>query len=410
MPRSNIVTGLDIGTTKVCAVIGEIGQGGDVDVIGVGVSPSLGLRKGVIVDLDSTVKAISEAVARAEHMAGVNVRSAYVGIAGAHISSVNSRGVVAVSGQNREISDTDVERVIDAAKVISIPPDREIVHVIPCEYVIDGCRGIKDPTGMAGIRLEVETHIITGAATSIQNVVRSVERAGLSIEDKVLQPLASGEAVLTAAERELGVMLLDIGGGTTDIAVFCEGTVRHTAVIPIGGNHVTNDIAVGLRTPVPEAEEIKKEFGCAMAEPVPGDETIDIITASAKRTERIPRRLLCSIIEPRLREILEMVNRDIRASGYHGSIPAGVVLTGGTSLIENIGELAMETLDLPVRVGVPQGITGLVDVVSSPSFATGVGLARLGAKEIAAGLDERGGGSLFGELLSGIRDWFRDLF
>lgn len=428
MGQKKIVTSLDIGTTKVCAIIAEIEREGLLEVIGIGTSHSFGLRKGVVVDIDQTVRSILDATTKAERMAGVKIESAYVGIAGAHINSMNSRGVVAVTGPSREIKESDIMRVVEAAQFINIPPDRQIIHVLPREFVIDGCRGIKDPLGMSGTRLEVETHIVTGALTSVQNLMKSVQKAGISVtEDQViLEPLAASEAVLTDDERNLGVVLVDIGGGTTDIAIFIEGNIAYTSVLPIGGDHVTSDIAVGLRCPVPRAEELKIRKGCAVVNMVDEDERVEVLAISGKKNSEVSRRYLCEIIEPRMYEIFSLVQKEIVKAGYEGLLPAGVVLTGGASLMEGNIELASDILGMPVRIGTPEGVHGLMDFISedvyrfrqepsessSAVFATAVGLLRYGANNIY--FEEQGGSSEGKNLMDGffgrLRGWFKDFF
>src|SRR5205807_1555590 len=321
----DLVVGLDVGTTKVCAIITEPAPRGSLNVIGVGSAPSRGLRRGIVVNIDSTVEAIRAAVAEAEQMAGVEISGAYAGIAGGHIRGVNSRGVVGITGKNHEVSDADVERVIEAARAINLPQDREIIHVLPQTFTVDDGDGVREPVGMSGVRLEVECHIITGAITSVQNVVRSVNRAGLAVEDIVLEPLASAEAVLSADEKELGVLLIEIGGGTTNVALFREGAIWHTAVLPLGGDHITNDIAVGLRTPAAEAEELKKRYGCALTARVPAQETIDVPSVGGRKPRELSRQVLSEIIQPRVEEIFMLVARDLNRAGFEDAATAGVV-------------------------------------------------------------------------------------
>lgn len=415
MAARRIFAGLDIGTTKVCTVIGEADEEGQLEIVGFGRAASEGLRRGVVVDLDATARAIADSVAGAERMAGVTVESVHVGVPAANVECINSHGVVAVSRQDREISQEDVERVLEAARVIPVPPDREVIHVLPREFIVDGCRGIQSPVGMSGIRLEVETHIITGSATSLQNVIKSVTRAGLVVEQATIQPLASGEAVLSPEERELGVAVVDMGGGSTDVAVFQEGSISHTAVIPIAGRHITNDIAVGLRTLYPVAEEIKKNWGCAKADLVDEGEVIDINGSGTSHPVRVSRAMLCRIIEARVREILEMVAAEIAKASKGGQLPAGVVITGGCALLSGISDLASEVLDLPVRVGAPQRIYGMADVVTSPVYSTAVGLVRRswaegGGARVQPRQRSRGSslGSRLSSFIQGIKNWFDD--
>lgn len=388
-----IVTGLDIGTTKICAIIAEVSEDdNNIDIIGIGLSPSHGLRKGIVVDIDQTSKAIKDAYKKAERMAGINIESAIVGIAGAHISSLNSHGVVAVTGEEKEIKETDIKRVMDAAKIIPLSAEEEMLHVLAREFIVDGCAGIKDPLGMSGVRLEVETHIITGSSTSIQNLVKSVLRAGLSVDEIVLEPLASSQSVLTTDEKELGVVLVDIGGGTTDIMVFHEGSICYSAVLPVGGNHVSNDIAVGLRTPIAEAEKIKIKHGCAFSSLVENDEYIEVSLASGKESKKVGLKSLCEVIEPRMQEIFTLVKRELDRVGPRDLTPGGVVITGGASLLTGAAQLAAEVIELPVRLGEPGYLNGLSDVIDNPVyikkddkvpkaiFSTAVGLVEYGVR------------------------------
>jgi len=404
--RENIIVGLDIGTTKVCAIVGKQ-VNGSVDIQGIGLSPSYGLRKGVVVNIDNTVESIKKAVEDASRMAGVEINSVFAGIGGGHIKSLNSHGVIAVSRSDREITQEDVDRVVDAAKAISVPLDREVIHVIPQEFIIDNQDGIREPVGMSGVRLEVEVHIVTAAVTSAQNIYKSVQRAGVYVEDIVLQPLAASEAILNRDEKELGVAMVDIGGGTTDIVIFCEGGVRHTSVLAIGGNQVTTDIAIGLRTPNAEAEDLKKKYGCAMVDLAAEGEEIKVPGVGGRPDKSVPRRALAEIIQPRIEEIFTLVGQEIRANGYEDNIASGLAVTGGTALLPGIADVAEKILELPVRIGKPQGISGLVDVVNSPLYAAGVGLVLYGAKSRSAGVGivEPGSGA-FGK----IKDWFKEFF
>jgi len=375
MPKNTYIVGLDIGTRKVAVIIGEVTEERKVEVIGIGAADSKGLRKGVVVDLEATTSAIRKAQEEAELMAGVEIQSAFVGISGAHIKSFNSRGVIAVSGKNREISREDVRRVIDQSKAVSIPPDREIIHVIPQEFVVDEQDGIKAPLGMSGIKLEVNVHIVTSAITSVQNLRTCVERAEIGIEQIVLNQIATANSILTHDEKELGVGLIDIGAGTTEVAIFERGSLWYTSIIPIGGDNFTNDIAVGLRTPIPEAEKIKKKFGCVAGPALEEQETIEVPSVGKARKPRLlGRQILADIIQPRAEEIFRLVDGDIKRMGYEKSLNSGVVLTGGTSLLDGLEEVAEEIFDLPVRRGDPAGVSGLVDRVSTPDYATAVGL------------------------------------
>ena len=407
--KENLMVGLDIGTTKICAIVGEIKDGGRIDIIGIGSHASRGLRKGVVVNIESTVESIKKAVEEAELMAGVDIKAVYAGIAGGHIKGFNSRGVIAV--KDKEISKSDMDRVIDAARAVAIPLDREVLHILPQEFIIDNQDGIKEPLGMSGVRLEAEVHIVTGAVTSVQNIIKSCHRADLEVLDIVLEPLASGEAVLTQEEKDLGVAVVDVGGGTTDIAIFLDGSIRHTAVFAIGGNHLTNDIAVGLRTPSTEAEKIKKKYGCALTSLVMDNETIEVPSMGGRAPRVLSRQVLSEIIQPRAEEIFELVNREIRKTSYEEMIASGIVLTGGTAIMEGIPEVAEDVLDLPVRRGKPINIGGLVDIVNSPLYATGVGLVLYGAKGVGAnGTIKFTDENLFGRVLSRMKEWVGELF
>lgn len=407
----SIVVGLDIGTTKICAIIAEVNGNRAVDIIGIGTSPSRGLRKGVVVNIDVTVESIRRAIAEAELMAGVRAGAAFVGIAGGHIKGLNSRGVIAISGRDHEVTPQDVERVIDAAKAVALPVDREVIHVLPQEFLIDGQAGIKEPVGMSGVRLEAEVHIVTGAVTSAQNIIKCANRAGVEVQDIVLQQLASSEATLAQEERELGVVLVDIGGGTSDLAVFVDGSIYHTAVLSLGGDHVTNDIAIGLRTPAQEAEGIKKKYGCALASLVKKDETIEVPSVGGRRPRVLSRQTLCEVIQPRMEEIFGLVEREIHRAGYAGQVAAGVVVTGGSSILEGVPELAEQIFDLPVRRGHPTGVGGLTDVVASPTYATGVGLVLYGAENRHQRRFHRvTDRNIFDRVVARMREWFGELF
>ncbi len=376
MSRKEFIAGLDIGTTKTCCVLADVDlDTGAVDIIGVGLTPSDGLRKGVVVDLDATTKAIRSAVDKAQQMAGnVLIRSVVVGVTGEHISSLNSRGVIAITAPEREITASDVDRVVEASKVIVLPPEREIVHSIPRGFSVDGQDGVKDPVGMSGGRLEVETHIVTGSTSFLDNVAKCVQRAGLAVDVTVLEPIATSEAAVIPAEKDLGVALIDIGGGTTDVAVFTGGEIYYTAVLPVGGNHVTNDIAVGLRAAREEAERAKIESGCAIVEMVQDDGTFRITSLGAEESRELPREILAKIIEPRMQEICQMAREELMKSGYLEMLPAGTVLTGGGAMMPGAVDLYERILGMPVRLGLPRDVGGLNDTVQSPIYATGVGL------------------------------------
>jgi cell division protein FtsA len=415
--QERIIVGMDVGTTKICTVVGEVGRGAALNVLGVGVAQSHGLAKGMVVDIAETVRSISLSLERAERLSGCKIGSAYVGVAGSHVASLNSRGVVAVSRADRVITQEDVRRAVDAARAISIPTQREVLHVIPRAYVVDGHEGVRDPVGMAGFRLEVETHIVTGAVTALQNLVRCVQRAGIEVDDLVLQPLASSEAALSEQERNLGAVLIDIGGGTTDVAVFIEGSIWHSVVLPVGGSHLTNDLSIVLKVPAEAAERLKVLYGQVLPPPTihdlfgkprrkpaprpspaddeegrqlvgveviadteedapePPDAVVDVETFTPGVYQPVSQTLVSQILEARLEQIFGLVSAEIRRSGYEGLLPAGVVLTGGTARLPGVAELAQRVLNMPVRVSVPQGITGLTDTLDSPAYATAVGLA-----------------------------------
>jgi cell division protein FtsA len=402
--KDDLIVGLDIGTTKICVIVAEQTENG-IDIVGIGTHPSRGLRKGVVVDIDATVNSIKHAVEEAELMADCEITSVYAGIAGSHIRAFNSHGVVAV--KDREVSPSDVKRVIDGAKAVSIPMDREVIHVIPQEFIIDDQDGIREPLGMSGVRLEAKIHIVTAAVTSAQNIVKCANKAGLNVIDIVLEPLASAEASLAEDEQDLGVCLIDIGGGTTDVAVFGEGSIQHTSVLGLGGAHISNDIAVGLRTPFEEAERIKKRFGVASARYLASDDVISVPSVGGRRPREVSRKILCEIIEPRVDEILSLARQSLVKEGLEDRIPSGVVLTGGCSALEGLLDLAEEIFETPVRNGIPTHIGGLQDVVRGPMYATGVGLVLFGASQDHQNTrfrirDE----SIFGRVRQRMRDWF----
>ena len=405
--------GLDIGTTKISCIIAEMKESdaAGLSIVGIGNAPSEGLRRGVVVDLDKTVGSIERAVDEAERMAGVSVKAVTAGIAGDHIRSINSRGVIAVSRRDNEISAADVERVVEAAKAIAIPMDREIIHVIPQEFIVDDQDGISDPVGMSGVRLEAEVHIITGAVTSAKNICRAIQRAGLKVHDLVLEPLASSHAVLGRDERDLGVVLLDIGGGTTDVAVFFEGTIRHTAIIPCGGANVTNDLAIGLRTPIDKAEAVKIQHGCALAALVSAGDAVSVSGVGGRGDREISRHVLASMIEPRMEEIFALANKEVKKNHFAELLGGGVVLTGGTSLLPGVVELAEQVFEMPVRLGAPGGLGGLSEHVADPRFSTGVGLvlhAAHGESGEAIPTQRRTNGDRRNPL--DPRRWFEELF
>ncbi|NNF17916.1 MAG: cell division protein FtsA [Gammaproteobacteria bacterium] len=410
MPKrgeKNLIVGLDIGTSKVVAIVGEIDEEGEIQVIGIGTNPSRGLKKGVVVNIESTVQSIQRAVEEAELMADCEVHSVYAGIAGSHVKSLNSHGIVAI--REKEVTPSDVDRAIDSARAVAIPADQKMLHVLPQEFVIDGQEGIKEPIGMSGVRLEAKVHMVTGAASAAQNIIKCVQRCGLEVDDVVLEQLASSYSVLTEDEKELGVCLVDIGGGTTDIAVFAGGSIQHTAVIPIAGDQVTNDIAVSMRTPTQYAEEIKMRYACALSQLANPDETIEVPSVGDRPPRRLARQTLAEIVEPRYEELFSLISEELRRSGFEPMIAAGIVITGGTSKMEGAVELAEEVFHMPVRLGVPQHVFGLADVVRNPIHATGVGLLLFGRDS----LNQRGSD----HPVSGVQDvwermkaWFRGNF
>lgn len=411
MASEELIVGLDIGTTKVCAIVGEFNDTGGLEIIGVGTTPSRGLRRGVVINIEATVKSIQNAIESAELMSGREVHGVYTGVAGGHIEGINSRGVVAVTGKDREITKEDVDRVIDAAKAIVIPMDREVLHVIPQEFIVDAQGGIKNPVGMVGVRLEAEVHIITGAVTSAQNIVKCVNRAGFKVNDIVLEPLASSKAVLTSDEKELGVLLVDLGGGTTDVLVHLEGAPYHTEVLSIGGEQVTNDLSIMLKTPQEVAEKIKKAHGCCYAPAVLDDSEVAIPGVGGRPPRKVGRRAMADIIQPRMAEILGMVKEQIEKKGYLHLLGGGIVLTGGGSLLAGTTELAAEIFGLPARIGYPAKLGGLVAEYHDPMYATGVGLVMYGAsREGGEVLDMGGGDNTFTSVWDRMRMWFKDFF
>jgi cell division protein FtsA len=407
--KSNLIVGLDIGTSKICAVVGELTENG-IEIVGVGSHPSQGLRKGVVINIESTINSIKKAVEEAELMAGCDIATVFTGIAGGHIKGFNSHGIVAL--KNREVTHRDVDRVIEAAKAVAIPMDREVLHILPQEYIIDDQDGIREPLGMSGVRLEAKVHIVTGAVTSAQNIVKCCNRTGLNVADIVLEPLASAEAVLTPEERELGVAIIDIGGGTTDIALIHEGSVKHTAVLALGGNHLTSDIAAGLRTPITEAERIKQKFGYipSASETNHREERVEVPSVGGRNPQTIPRQLLGEIIAPRMEEIFELVRREIGRSGYGELLASGMVLTGGASLLPGSVELAEQIFRVPLRLGVPMHVGGLVDVISSPIYATGVGLVLYGFRQHDKNFFRIREKNVFSKVKGRMVDWFSEFF
>jgi cell division protein FtsA len=379
-----------------------------LEVVGIGTSPSRGMRKGVVINIESTVAAIRKAIREAELMAGCEIKSVFTGIAGGHIRGMNSQGVIAI--KNREVTSEDLQRVIDAAKAIAIPMDREVLHILPQEFIIDDQDGIREPLGMSGVRLEAKVHIVTGAVASAQNIIKSCNRAGVDVADIVLEQLASSEAVLSADEKELGVALVDIGGGTADIAIYSDGAIKHTSVLSIGGDHLTNDIAVGLRTPMAEAEKIKQAYGCCLTSMVGKDETIEVPSVGGREPRILSRQLLAEILEPRVEEMFSLINREIIKSGYDELIASGIVITGGTAILPGMPELAEQIFNLPVRRGTPIDIGGLADVVNSPIYASGVGLVKYGSMNRQAQKFKVGEDNMFERVSKRLKDMFSDFF
>ena len=404
--EENVIVGLDIGTTKICAVVGERTDG-EINIIGFGSHPSEGLRKGVVVDIESTVKSIKKAVEEAELMAGCEISSVYAGIAGGHITGFNSRGIVAIKGS--EITEQDVERVTGAAKAVAIPMDREVIHVLPQEYIIDDQAGIHNPIGMSGVRLEARVHIVTGAVTSANNIVKCANRAGLDVCDIVLESIASGEAVLTKEEREIGTALIDLGGGTTDLAIFSEDNIKHTFVLSLGGNNLTNDIAVGVRASLASAEKIKIQYGTCLSQEINPEEFIEIPGMGGRKSRSLPRQILGEILEPRVEEIFELIKREIYRSGMENSLVSGVVVTGGSALLEGVSDVAEMIFNLPTRLGKPRGIGGLVDVVSSSMHSTGVGLVLYGAAHDSKNKFRIRDTNIFNRIVYRMKNWFKEI-
>ncbi len=408
--KNRYLVGLDVGTSKVCAIVGELVDANGIDIVGIGVAESRGIRRGVIVNLEAAVDSIKKAVDEAELMAGVEIDAVHLSMAGPHIKGFNSRGVIAVAGKSREITRDDVRRAIEAAKAVSLPAGREILHVLPQDFVVDEQDGIGAPVGMTGARLEVNVHIVTSSTTATQNLVSCVNRAGVGVIDTVVEQIGAAEAVLTSDEKELGVALVDIGGGTTDIAIFERGSLWHTAVIGVGGDHFTSDIAVGLRMPIPDAEKLKRKCGCALSAMVDEDETIDVASVGGRRSRVMARRILSEILQPRAEEIFHLVWDEIRRAGYEKSLNSGIVLTGGGAILEGMPEIAEQIFDLPIRRGAPTGIGGLADHVGSPAFATAVGLVLYGQRHQVVEAVRSSGVGAFGRVAGRLKGLFREFF
>jgi cell division protein FtsA len=401
------LVGLDVGTSNVCAVVGESLDNGEIGVVGIGVAESRGIRRGVVVNLEAAVDSIKKAIDEAELMAGIEIDNAHLALSGHHIKGFNSRGVIAVAGKNREIAREDVRRAIDAAKAVALPTGREILHVLPQDFVVDEQDRVDAPVGMTGARLEVNVHIVTGTTSSTQNIVSCVNRAGVAVAEMVIEQLAAAEAVLTDDEKDLGVALVDIGGGTTDLAIFEHGSLWHTGAVAIGGDHFTNDIAVGLRTPIPDAEKLKRKAGCALSSMVGDDETIEVASVGGRKPRLMARRILSEILQPRAEEIFHLVWDEIRRAGYEKSLNSGIVLTGGGSILEGMPEIAEQIFDLPIRRGSPLNVRGLTDLVASPTFATPVGLVLYAQRNR---VKERDNGGPLDRFMSKLRVLFKEFF
>lgn len=403
-----IIVGLDIGTTKICAVVGEMVPGGSVEIVGIGSHASEGLRKGVVINIEKTVNSIKEAIEEAETMAGCEISSVYAGIAGGHIKGFNSHGVIAL--KEKEVTKKDLDRVIEAASAVAIPMDREVIHVLPQEYIVDEQDGIADPLGMSGVRLEAKIHIVTGAVTSAQNIIKCANRAGLDVHDIVLESLASSEAVLSGEERNLGVALIDFGGGTTDMAVFSKGSIKHTSVLALGGDNLTYDISIGIRTPKMEAEKIKMKYGCALTSMIGKDETIEVPGVGGRKARVLPRQILGEILEPRVEEIFTLIQNELIRAGYEEMVNSGIVITGGSAELSGVTEIAEQIFNVPSRMGYPEGIGGLVEVVNKPMYATAVGLVLYGAKRSNGHKKFRiRDTNIFSRVTERMRRWFKDV-
>jgi cell division protein FtsA len=404
--QNKMIVGLDIGTSKVVALVAEIDPNGELEIIGMGSHPSRGMKKGVVVNIESTVQSVQRAIEEAELMAGCQIHSVYVGIAGSHVRSLNSHGIVAI--KDGEVIEADLERVLDAAQAVAIPADQKILHILPQEYVIDNQEGIREPMGMSGVRLEAKVHLVTCAVNAAQNIEKCIKRCGLDVDEIILEQVASSYSVLTDDERELGVCMVDIGGGTSDIAIFTEGSIRHTGVIPIAGDQVTNDIAMALRTPTQRAEEIKIKYACALTQLASPEDMIKVPSVGDRPPRDLSRHSLAEVVEPRYDELFTLVQSELRRSGFEDMIPAGIVLTGGTSKMEGVVELAEEIFHMPVRIGVPTRVKGLTDIVRNPIYATAVGLLEYGAAHTrqrqSKGRKSRGEGDGF---LARLKNWMQ---
>ena len=404
----NLIVGLDIGTSKIVAIVAEVTDEGALNIIGMGTQPSRGLKKGVVVNIEATMASIQRVIEEAELMADCRITEVYTGIAGSHIRSLNSSGMVAI--KEKEVTQADVDRVVETAKAVAIPNDQQVLHILPQEFIIDGQEDVRDPLGMSGVRLEVKVHIVTGAVSAVENLTKCVRRCGLEVRDVILQPLASAKAVLNDDEKDLGVCLMDIGGGTTDIAVFAGGAIRHTAVIPIAGDQVTNDIAMTLRTPTKEADELKVRFGCALRQLADPNDIIEVPGVGDRGPRKLSRPMLAEVIEPRIEELYSLVVTELQRSGFEELLSSGIVLTGGSALLQGITELGEEVFHLPVRVGIPVYMGGLADVVRSPRYATAVGLLLEGREQFLRGLAARAQIAGIGGMVERMKQWFKANF
>lgn len=412
MGIDEIIVGLDIGSRKVCTVVGELGDDDQIEIIGIGTAPSLGIRKGVIIDLDQAIQSVKESIESAERMAGIRINSAFISIAGSHITSVNSKGVIAISGESPEITKNDIEKVIEAAKAGIVSSEKELIHTLSREFIVDGQSGISDPLGMSGARLECKVHIITGSITAVQNLVKCVEEAGLDIEEVIFGTLASSNAILSNAERELGILLIDIGAGTTEIAIFVEGGLAYSAVLPVGGVQITNDLAVGLRTSIEEAEKIKISYGSAVEKSVSPEKLIEISSINGKEKHNVSEKYLVEIIEPRVSEIFNFVGMEVRKSGCYSMIPGGIVITGGSSLLPGISKVAEQVLNLPSRLGRPHYEGELADMINDPSYSEAIGLLSFATEKYSIGRSfqstkrRTGVKNIFTKIIGWLKDFF----
>lgn len=406
--KQNLIVGLDIGTTKVCAIVGEVNDKNELDIIGLGSHPSFGLKRGVVVNIDKTVESIKSAVEEAERMAGCEIQSVIVGIAGGHIKGVSGHGMITL--RNKEVTKRDIERVIESANALMIPADREIIHVIPQEFIVDGESGIKDPVGIMGVKLEANVHIVTGQVTAAQNLVKCIHSSGMDVSDVVLEQIASSEAVLTEDEKEIGTVLIDIGGGTSDIAIFSGGSIRYSENLTLGGDHLDRDVALGLSTPLAESRKLKEKYGVALMDLVDYEDFVEVESVSGRKPKKVSRKDLASIIEPRMEEIFSLVKGEINKSGYKDLLPAGAVITGGTIKMEGTVELAEQVLGMPVRLGIPSHIGGLSDVIANPIYATGVGLVQYGCRFDSDNKIRIRESNIFGKVIDRMKNWFQEFF